>query len=225
MKNISKTIAVTAFILWLLAMWKSSKIFEPKQVSIEIEEDSGRKQGVKEEPGAITNSFAHTEELLNSPSDDSKYQLLRDNNIFAKPERPPEIFTPEKLELVSAYPTTLPLLYAGFIEMSDGRIVGQINWSGKTYFVKKGDNFNDYKVLEINSKFIKAKNKEGQLTLDYKKPVKGKNMLAKLRDTMDGKVYEVKKSDEIRGYKILDIKADSVLLYGENKEWVINKGR
>ena len=37
--------------------------------------------------------------------------------------------------------------------------------------------------------------------------------------------FEVKKNDEVGEYKILDITADSVVLYGQNKEWVINKGR
>ena len=42
---------------------------------------------------------------------------------------------------------------------------------------------------------------------------------------MNNKDIEVKRDDTVGEYKVLDIKTDSVVIYGQNKEWVITKGR
>jgi len=225
MKEPSRAAAIVAFVLWLLVMWKSSSLFQSKEVPVQFGE--GREEIVsgKESAGAAQGSLSYAEGLLKSPFAFSRYQPLIDHNIFVKPEIQPELFTPEKLTLVSVSAAPLPFMYNGFIEKPDGTRIGQINWSRRTYFVKKGDKFKDYKVLEVNSKIIKIENKDGQIVLEYKKPVKGKELTAKLYNSMDNKEFEVKKDDEINGYKILDIKADSVILYGQDKEWVVNKGR
>jgi hypothetical protein len=225
MKDASRVVAIVAFVLWLLVMWKSPSVFESKEVPIQFGEGQEKTTAGKETPNTTPDSLSYIEGLLKSPFAFSRYQPLIDKNIFVKPEIQPEVFTPDKLKLVSVSAVPLPFMYNGFIEKSDGTRVGQINWAEKTYFIKKGDKFKDYKVLEINSKIIKIENKDGQIILEYKKPAKSKELVAKLRNSMDDKEFEVKKNDEVGGYKILDIRADSVVLYGQDKEWVINKGR
>lgn len=223
MKQVSKIIAIVAFVLWLLVMWRSASVFQSRQVPLQFDEGQEKAEAGKVEAVAIPDSILSAERLLKSPFAFSKYQPLIDKNIFVKPEIQPEIFTPDKLSLVSVSAVPLPFMYNGFIEKSDGTRVGQINSSGKTYFVTRGDKFKDYKVLEINSKIIKMENKDGQLTLEYKKLAKSKELIAKLHNLMDNKEFEVKKNDEFGVYKILDIKANSVIIYGQDKEWVINK--
>lgn len=225
MKGASKIITIVAFILWILVMWKSSSMFVSKEIPIQVGGTGGEEATAKGEINLSPNPYTYEEDLLKTPSPISKYQPLIEKNFFVKPERPPEVFTPEKLTVISITPVILPFMYKGFIEMSDGSIIGQINLSGKTYFVKKGDKFKDYKVLEINRKIIKIENKDGQTVMEYKKPAKGKEFTAKLHNSMSDKDYQVMKNDEVGGYKILDIKAGAVVLYGQNKEWVINKGR
>lgn len=220
MKEPSRVVAIAAFVLWLLVMWKSPSLFQSKEVPVQFGE--GQEKTVS---AAAPGSLSYAEGLLKSPFVFSRYQPLIDNNIFVKPEIQPELFTPEKLTVISISALPLPFVYNGFIEKPDGTRIGQINWSKRTYFVKKGDKFKDYKVLEVNSKIIKIENKDGQIVLGYKKPVKGKELVAKLHNSMNDREFEVKKNDEINGYKILDIKADSVILYGQDKEWVVNKGR
>ena len=223
MKQVSKIIAIVAFVLWLLVMWRSASVFQSRQVPLQFDEGQEKAESGKVEAVAIPGSILSAERLLKSPFAFSRYQPLIDKNIFVKPEIQPEIFTPDKLSLVSVSAVPLPFMYNGFIEKSDGTRVGQINSSGKTYFVTRGDKFKDYKVLEINSKIIKMENKDGQLTLEYKKLAKSKELIAKLHNLMDNKEFEVKKNDEFGVYKILDIKANSVIIYGQDKEWVINK--
>ena len=224
MKGVSRIIAAAAFIIWLLVMWKSSSVFEPKQIPFQGEEGK-ETPAVKEDTVVVPNSCLSAEALLKSPYAISRYQPLLDVNMFIKPEPLPEVFTPEKLALISVSAVPLPFMYNGFIERSDGTTIGQINWSGKTYFVKKGDKFKDYKVIEINSKILKIENKDGQIILEYKKAAKGKELVAKLHDSMNNKDIEVKRDDTVGEYKVLDIKTDSVVIYGQNKEWVITKGR
>jgi hypothetical protein len=224
MKGAARIIAAVAFILWILVMWKSSLVFEPKQVPFQAE-DGKETVAAKAEPAGAPDSFLYAEGLLKSPYTISRYQPIFDRNMFIKPEPPVEVFSPEKLKVVAISYVPLPFMYNGFIAKSDGTIIGQINWSGKTYFVKKGDKFRDYKVVEIKSKILKVENKDGQITLDYKKVSNGKELVAKLHDSMNNKDIEVRKADAIGEYKVLDIKTDSVVLYGQNKEWVITKGR
>lgn len=223
MKHLSKIVTAVAFVLWLFVMWKSASVFQSKEVPLKFGEGEQKTAPGKEEAVVTSDSILYVEGLLKSPFAFSRYQPLLDRNIFVKPEAKPEIFTPDKLTVVSVSALPLPFMYNGFIEKSDGTRIGQINWSGKTYFVTKGDKFKDYKVLEVNSKIIKIENKDGQLILEYKKPAKSKELIAKLHNLMDDKEFEVKKNDEVGGYKILDIKADSVILYGQDKEWVIKK--
>jgi hypothetical protein len=224
MKNISRIVSAVAFILWIFVMWKSSSVFEPKQVPFHPEEG---KETVtpKEDTGAGPNPFLEAEGLLKSPYPISRYQPLVVKNMFIKPPAPVKVFTPEDLTLISVSAVPLPFMYNGFIARSDGTIIGQVNWSGKTYFVKKGDKFKEYKVIDINSKIIKIENKDGQLTLEYKKTAKSRELIIKLHDSMNNKDIELKKGDSVGEYKVLDIKLDSVVLYGQNKEWVITKGR
>lgn len=231
MKEIYKISTVVLFILWLLVMWRLPTILSPKGVALTPEEDTSSPSVAASQNGqggqsAEGISYSDIIERLKSPSPISRYNELITRNIFLRPEKPQVIFTPDSLKLVSVQPVRLPFMYNGFIQIPDGTIIGQISWSGKTYFVKKSGKFKDYKVIGIDKKAMTVENKDGQLlVLDYKKPVKGTELIAKLYNSMDDKTYEVRKEDQISGYKILDIKTDSVILYGQNKQWVINKER
>lgn len=225
MKDIFRIIAIILFILWLIVLWKGPSFFTSEDFTVPAgQEDDMMKPG-EETKGQSLTEYASLIDKMNSPFAVERYQPLLAGNIFVKPEPPPLVFTPDKLKIVSITPVILPFTYNGFIQRADGSIIGQINWAGKTYFVKKGEKFKDYKVLEISSRLIKAETKEGQFILEYKKPVKGKELIAKLYSMMDEKTFEVKKNDEVNGYKVLDITANSVVLYGQNKEWVVKKGR
>ncbi|MFA5093976.1 MAG: hypothetical protein WC512_01875 [Candidatus Omnitrophota bacterium] len=225
MKDVYKIATMILFAIWLIFLWRGSSLFAPEGSGVLMEENAGTQKAQDSEVADTTDKYAALIDGINSPFAISRYKPLFDRNIFIKPEAPPEQFSPEKLKVVSIGANNLPFMYNGFIQKQDGTMIGQINWSGKTYFAKKGEKFKDYKILEINSKLIKAENRDGQLILEYKKPVKSKELIAKLYDSMNDKTFEVKKGEEYNGYKVLDIKPGSVVLYGQNQEWVINKGR
>jgi hypothetical protein len=226
MKDIYKISTVVLFILWLLVMWKLPTVLSPKGVVLPTEEETPAPQNDQNDRGMEGPSYSDIIERLRSPFPASRYNGLVARNIFLKPEKPQAVFSPDSLTLVSVQPVRLPFMYNGFIQTPDGSIIGQITWSGKTYFAKKSGKFKDYKVIEIDKKKMTVEDKDGErLILNYKKPVAGTELIAKLYNSMDNNTYEIRKEEEINGYKVLDIKIDSVILYGQNKEWVINKER
>lgn len=227
MKGINKITTLILFIVWLLVIWWTFWVSPPKETSLPVELNSEGISSSKEQSEGLDEAanYAFIINQLKAPFNISRYQELFTRNIFVKPEKPIEVLTPESLKLVAVERVTLPFIYNGYIETPNGTIIGQVNWAEKTYFVKKGEKFKDYKVIEIQQKRLIVEGKEGQLVLEFKKPGKGKEFIIKLCNELDGKIYELRKGDEISGYKILDITSDSVVIWGKNKEWVIKKGR
>ncbi len=224
MKNVYKIMTFVLGVVWIIVILKA---FAPSSKSAEVgsAEAIGMIKAVKDKDAADLGPYSSTLERIKSPYAISRYQDLLARNIFVRPEAPPVVFTPNDLKIVSIEAVNLPFIYVGFIQTSSGTIIGQVNWSGKTYFVKKGEKLKDYKVTDVDTRTMKLENRGGRLNLKLKETVKGKEFVATLYNSMDDKTYEVRRDDDVKGYKILDIKADSVIVYGQNKEWVINKGR
>lgn len=209
-------------------MWITFISSPPKEAAPPVEVNHEPTTVSKEPEGQLidTKVYASIAERLRAPFDISRYKGLISRDIFVKPEKPPVVFSPEKLKLVSVEPTTLPFIYLGYIQTATGTIIGQVNWGDKTYFLKKGDKFKDYKVIEIEKKRLITEGREGQLILEFKKPAKGKELVAKLYNELDERTYEMRKGEELNNYKILDITQESVVLLGpDNKEWIIKKER
>lgn len=84
--------------------------------------------------------------------------------------------TPEKPKPTQAKPTKAKVdsefVYNGYIESTNGEIIGQVNYAGKTYFVKKGDTFDGYKVLQIDKTTLILAGKDSQLVLELRKALK-----------------------------------------------------
>lgn len=93
---------------------------------------------------------------------------------------PPKKSLPEKLKEEVKEIIKKPLLakpdtdfvYNGYIKGEGGEITAQVNYRGKTYFVKKGEIFEGYNVLEIDTDKLILEGKEGRLQLEFKKPIK-----------------------------------------------------
>lgn len=226
MKNPFKIMTFVLGAVWIIVIFKAAAVTSSKNTELTATESKIADTHIKatKEP-ADMKPYSSTLERLKSPYVVSRYQDLLTRNIFVKPQAPPIVFTPDDLRIVSIEPVNLPFIYIGFIQTASGTIIGQVNWSGKTYFVERSEKLKDYKVVDVDKRIMKLEGGDGRLTLELKKPVKGKELVAKLYNSMDDKTYEVRKDDTLKGYKILDIKADNVILYGQNKEWVVNEGR
>ncbi|KPK41305.1 MAG: hypothetical protein AMJ78_05850 [Omnitrophica WOR_2 bacterium SM23_29] len=229
MNKIYKIITLILLAAWLLLIIRTFLVSPSKKVVPTLQLNGENATPSEETPEEVedddTKIYAMLVERLKSPFDMSRYQGLLTRNIFVKPEKIVTIFTPENLKLVSVELVTLPFIYIGYIQTQDGGLIGQVNWGPKTHFVIKGEKFKDYKVIEVQKTRLIAEGKEGKLILEFKKPTKGTEFLARLYNEMDDKVYEVRKGEDINSYKILDITLDSVIIWAQNKEWVIKKGR
>ncbi len=235
MKEIYKISTAALFVFWLFVMWKAPTILSPKGVALSTEEDtpalstegnSPAPRNGQSDQGNGGISYSDIIGRLKSPFPVSRYNGLTERNIFLKPEKPRAVFSPDSLKLLSVQPVRLPFIYNGFIQTPGGTIIGQITWLDRTYFVKKGGKFKDYKVIDIDKTAMTVEDKASQrMVLDYKKPVNGTELAAALYDPTEEKTYEVRKDDYISEYKILDIKPDSVIIYGQSRQWIINKER
>jgi len=95
---------------------------------------------------------------------------------------PPKKSLPEKIkeeikEIIKKPSTAKPdtdFVYNGYIKGIDGEITAQVNYRGKTYFLKKGETFGEYNVLQIDTDKLILEGKEGRLQLEFKKPIKGR---------------------------------------------------
>jgi len=92
------------------------------------------------------------------------------------PKKPlPEKLKEEIKEIIKKPSSTKPdtdFVYNGYIKGEGEEITAQVNYRGKTYFVKKGEAFEGYKVLEVDTDKLVLEGKEGCLQLEFKKPIK-----------------------------------------------------
>ena len=112
----------------------------------------------------------------------------------------------------------LPFTYKGYIEMPD-YVVGQINWSDKTIFVRDGSILHDYNILHVSKDTITATDKAGMpLEFQLNKPIFSNELQAILYDTISRETYTIQKNMEIDDYKVIDIRRDYVILLLEGVE-------
>lgn len=222
-KNLYKVITIVLFAAWLLA-WKLSATVCLDKITARYEKPSAAAESsISPDKDKAGNSYSAIIKMLKTPFPMSKYQNLINRNIFIPPKTETIVFSPDTLKITSIERVNLPFIYNGFIQTSNGALIAQISWEGRTYFVKNGGRIKDYKITEISRNVIKIERGGEELFLEFKKSAKGTELVATLYNSMNNKTYEVHKEDEINGYKILDIKSDAVILYGDNKEWIINR--
>jgi hypothetical protein len=117
----------------------------------------------------------------------------------------------------------LPLVYKGYIELSD-RIIGQINWRDSTRFVKVGSSLNSYSIRNITKDRIEAIDGKGQkVDFELNKPVFGDELEAMLYDNITNETFNVRLETEIDEYKVIDIAPDYVILLAKDIEIKLEK--
>lgn len=75
-----------------------------------------------------------------------------------------------------AKPTKAPsvgsdFVYNGYVEVNGQDLTAQINYGGVTYFVQKGDNLKEYKVVSVDKEKAVLNGKNGRVVMEFKKPV------------------------------------------------------
>jgi hypothetical protein len=169
--------------------------------------------------------FEKYDELIKKvrrPKTLSDYSSLGERNIFYKYQEPKPPQAPFVVKKIQAIP--LGLIYQGVIELSRNRLIAQINFEGKTYFLKEGDVFADYEIKEITKDYCVVLDAKGKkIRLPYKRRVFSKEFEAQIYDPQSKNLLNVKRGFKIREYGILDIKATYVVLLDKNGNQIILK--
>lgn len=101
------------------------------------------------------------------PAETKKPAEAAKKPVVKKPEEPKPV---QKAPPKPVDPTEF--VYNGYLQGHDGGIIAQVNHKGQTHFVKKGDSFNGYEVIELDTEKLILKSTKGQLVLEFKKPIK-----------------------------------------------------
>jgi len=161
-------------------------------------------------------------EKAHKPKSISEYAKLLEKNLFyeyVEPTPPEPLFIVKDIKLVP-----LDIMYQGFIELPDSSLVAQINLEDKTYFLREGKLFADYKVTKITKEFCIVLNERGkEMRLDYKRKIYSEEYEALLFDPKTKNLLKVKKDLRIKNYKVLDITATYVVLLDTNGEKIVLK--
>ncbi len=117
----------------------------------------------------------------------------------------------------------LPVVYKGFIELSD-KLIGQVSWKDSTRFVEEGGSLNSYKILAVSKEKISAIDECGkEWDFFMNKPVMGDKLNAVLYDSVLKKTYTVEVASVIDDYKVIDIQSDCVILLLKGSEIKLTK--
>lgn len=139
--------------------------------------------------------------------------LARD--IFLAPD-----FTPpaQPFVLKSIQFGEVALVYRGRIRKPSGQIIAQVNWGGRTHFVREGDSIKEWLVSRVDDALIEVRKEPGEtMTLRYQTVEKSAEPTATLVAAASGAEREVAKGDFIEGYKVLEINQNTVVLSGASR--------
>ena len=144
----------------------------------------------------------------------SSYEKSMTRNGFLKFIEPPPKIPP--FELKGVRKIYLDVEYRGFIESLSGT-VAQFKISGRSHFVKEGDEIEGYTIERVRNGYMLIKDSSGT---EYRLPLGEKilsdNYEAAIYITKTHKTVKVKLGDMINDFKILDISPNSVVLFNQN---------
>lgn len=75
-------------------------------------------------------------------------------------------------------------VYNGYMRSGREEIMAQINYKGNTYFVKKGENLEQFRVVSVDEEKAVLSSDKGEITLEYKKPYGGGGILNEISKKM-----------------------------------------
>ncbi len=221
LKNIEKIIFAVFLILFITMIIVAKTGFIKKIISFIPP------QRVKEfkMPEKDRLQFENYDKLIRGirrPKSLSAYTYLLEKNLYYEYEEPKPPESPFMVKEIEVIP--LHIMYQGVIELGKDKLLAQINFEGKTHFLKTGDFFADYEVKEITKDACVVLNDKGkEIRLPYKRKVFSEEHQALLYDPKTEKLLKVKRGFKIRNYEILDIKASYVVLLDKNGEKIVLK--
>lgn len=107
----------------------------------------------------------------------------------------------------------IPLVWKGKIKNSKtGETLLQINDANKTYFVKQGDEIDDYKIMDFNDVYvvIQKKGLDKTFKLEQNSIALEEDVSAKIYNKQSGQTLQIVKGSLVEGWKVLSIEDEYV---------------
>jgi len=222
LKNIEKII-FAVFLILFIAMIIVAKTGLIKKIPTFIPPQKVKEFKMPEKDRLQFENYDKLIREIRKPKSLSAYQHLLKRNFICeyqepKPSEPP--FIVKEIQIIP-----LNIMYQGVIELGKDNLLAQINFEGKTHFLKIDDFFADYQVKEITKDFCVVLDVNGkEIRLPYKRKVFSEEHEALLYDPETKKLLKVKRGSKIRNYEILDIDAGYVVLLDKNGDKIVLKG-
>lgn len=152
-----------------------------------------------------TKANLNTDESLNLP-----FYQFPSRDMFSRADASTEFigFCLEAIEM-----ERIPIVYRGYINLDDDTYIAQINKEDKTYFLKEGLAFDDFKIQDISKEKVVLKNRNGEsFILENAQPIYKKERVAILSDDNGKGKYRLFKGAFIKDYRVLQVGSDRILL-------------
>ena len=115
-------------------------------------------------------------------------------------------------------------MYRGHIEKSPSELIAQINWGNRTYFVRKDESIKEWRVTNIEKEQVVVINdSKEEIALPLNKRIFQKKPYAIIGIQSTKDEFKINIGDEVKGYKVLDITKDTVILSINSKTISIAK--
>ena len=99
-----------------------------------------------------------------------------------------------------------PLIYQGVMEEGEGLLTAQVNFEGKSHFIKEGSELKGWKILSLTKEKIEARSPEGEaIAFPFRMRVPGRVKFALILKEPEGVSYRVSEGEEIEGHEVAEI--------------------
>jgi hypothetical protein len=149
----------------------------------------------------------------------ARLSTLRGASVDRAWDRDP--FSPIRERVVPVHPFQIKeiivdpffIVYMGSMQRQSEDLIAQINWRDETFFVREGERMKTWTIATVSPERVIAVNEEGEeVVLALMKKAPSRPAEARLFSFATEKTHMAKAEDVIEGYKIIDIKKDTVIL-------------
>ncbi|MFH1857265.1 MAG: hypothetical protein ABH836_08620 [Candidatus Omnitrophota bacterium] len=221
LKNVEKII-FGIFVLLFITVFVVARLGAIRRVEKVNFPKANKTVGISEEERVKFENYDKIIGEARKPESLGKYEFFKQRDFFHEYE---EAVLPEQPFIVKEIKQIpLNIIYKGLIELSKDKVIAQVNFNDKTYFLKEGESFGEYTLRETTKDFcVISSNENKEMKLPYRQEIFGDEYEAVLYDTKTKNLFNIKKDFKIREYQVLDIKSGHVVLLGKNGDTITLK--
>lgn len=160
---------------------------------------------------------ASLRELQQPPSLET-YQGRISRDPFFEQRAIAEDVVEDRFTLRDIHPIPHPIVFQGYLELPDGRLLGQVNVDRRTALVELEEVVAGYQVTGISKAALDVRTPGGEsLRLPYRTPVVSGAFEATLHDRQAQATLTVRKGFEGQGFRVVEVTAEHVVLWTQRR--------